>query len=131
MSNNQAFDAMQAVHLTHALSTSGDQRQASEILRDWRTFLVDNFSLTADQRQWLDSVDDERHTTVKSLLQEIIDSGGAQRLVVVMVADHTRPGGLYHELRQESVEESRQGLRANLVIAHCDANCQNWGWGPG
>lgn len=131
MSNDQPFDAMKAVQLTEALSANSDMGQAAEILRDWRTFLEENYSLTQDQRQWLDSVDDAHHVLVKNLLQETINSGGAQRLIVAMIADHTRPGGLYHELRQESVEESRQGMRANIVIAHCDANCQNWGWGPG
>jgi hypothetical protein len=131
MPDRQSFDAMKAASLTHALSTGGDATQAAEMLSDWRAFLTDNFSLTDDQRQWLDSASDERDSTVKRLLREVIESGGAQRLVVVMVADNTVAGGLYHELRKESVEESSQGSRANFVIAHCDANCRHWGWGRG
>jgi hypothetical protein len=131
METKRPFDAMKAVHLTHSLSASDDKGEAGAILQDWRAYLKDNFDLTGSQRSWLDSVDEERDAEVKTLLREVVESSGAERLIVAMIADHSKPGGLYHELRKESVEESRQGLRPNLVIAHCDANCENWGWGSG
>ena len=128
------FDALQAVRVVHALTAAADKKSTEAFLTDWRSFLTANFSLTDDQLRWLESVDKERDAEVKQILQQTIESKGKFRLVVVMLADHTRPGGLFHELRHESVEEQRQGfqeVRANLVIAHCDADCRNWGWGPG
>ena len=118
----------------HALTAAADEKTREEFLADWRASLTSNFSLTDDQRRWLDSVDQERDAQVKAILRQTIESGGKYRLVVVMLADQAKPGGLFHELRHGSVDEQRHGLeefRANLVIAHCDADCSNWGWGPG
>lgn len=129
-SDKTPFDAMKMVHIAHAISQQHDAVMTDSVLRDWRTYIAERFALTPDQQSFLDAVDDERHQELAALLRDVADSGGSQRLVVVMVADHGRDGGMYHELRKESVEESRQGLRPNFVIAHCDANCQNWGWGP-
>jgi hypothetical protein len=52
-------------------------------------------------------------------------------MVVAVVPDTTKSEGLFHELRKEAVQETSDNMCANTVIAHCDANCQNWGWGPG
>jgi hypothetical protein len=133
MSEKPKFDALQAVHAVHALSAAGDEKKSKALLADWRGFLKANFSLTDDQVKWLATVDKGHEAEVKKILRQTVESKGKSRLVVVLVADHTKPGGLVHELRHESVEEQRQGLhevRANFVIAHCDANCRNWGWGP-
>ena len=128
------FDALQAVRVVHALTAAADKNSTEAFLTDWRGFLASNFNLTYDQIQWLESVDEKRDTKVKDILRQTIESKGKFRLVVVMLADHTKPGGFLHELRHESVEEQRQGIqevRANLVIARCDADCRNWRWGAG
>ena len=135
MGEKPKFDALQAVRVVHSLTgVAQAQQQAVEaFLADWQGYLNANFSLTDDQRAWLDSVGQEHEAEVKKILRQALESKGKSRLVVVMVADDTKPGGLVHELRHESVEEQRHGIhdvRANFVIAHCDANCRNWGWGP-
>lgn len=123
------LDGLAAVRSANALTTGADKSQGHEMVRDWRRFLTTNFELTEDQRQWLDSVDQEREARVAELLHETIDSNGTLRWVVVMVAVPSQPGGFIHQLRRESTTESRSGDRSNITIAHCDANCQNWGWG--
>lgn len=133
MKKRAKFDALQAVHVVHSLTTAADKKLTAAFLKDWRGYLASNFTLTVDQAKFLESVDKKREAEVKRILRQTIESKGTFRLVVVMVADHSKPGGLIHELRHESVAEERQGLqevRANFVIAHCDANCRNWGWGP-
>lgn len=133
MSDKPKFDALQAVRAVHALTAAADKKTTETFLADWRGYLKSNFSLTDDQLRWLESVDKKHETEVNRILRQTFDSKGKFRLVVVMVADHTKTGGLVHELRHESVEEQRQGIqavRSNFVIAHCDANCRNWGWGP-
>jgi hypothetical protein len=121
------FDPLQAIHMAHSLSL-GDGETAKQVAGDWRSFLHSHFDLTDDQRKWLDSVSPEQESQVQQVLQDTFASRGSRRIVIVMVADNSKPGGLVHELRQESVGEEEQ-MRANLVIAHCDANCRNWGWG--
>lgn len=133
MKKKLKFDALQAVHVVHDLTAAADKKMTDAFLTDWRGYLAANFSLTTDQVQFLESADEKRQAEVKRILRKTIESKGKLRLVVVLVADHTKPGGLVHELRHESVTEERKGLkevRANFVIAHCDANCRNWGWGP-
>jgi hypothetical protein len=129
-SDKTSFDAMKMVHIAHSFSHQQDKATIDSVLRDWRGYIAARFALTPDQQSFLDAVDDGRHQELAGLLRDVVDSGGSERLVVVMVADHERDGGMYHELRKESVEESNQGLRPNFVIAHCDAHCRNWGWGP-
>jgi hypothetical protein len=137
--NKPRFDALQAVRVVHALTAAADKQPAADtrmtdaVLTDWRAFLAANFNLTDDQHRWLDSADEARTREVQRLLRQTIENPGTYRLVVVLLVDHTKPRGLVHELRHEAVAEERHGLhdvRANLVIAHCDADCRNWGWGP-
>ena len=133
MTDKPAFDAMKAVQLAHGLVTGEDRERAPAILEDWKGYLVESFALEVEQRAWMDSLDEEQSALLTRVLQEILDSDGKTRLVVTMIADHTKPGGMYHELRTESLETRNRGVHANIgiVIAHCDANCKNWGWGPG
>ncbi len=126
MGEKPRFDAMQAVKVVDRLAT--DPAESEAVLKDWKGFLETNFSLTEDQQAWLAAVDPAQDAHVRQILSETINSAGRLRLVVAMIADHAKPGGLYHELRQEAVEERPAGLRNNLVIARCDANCQNWKW---
>ena len=73
----------------------------------------------------------EHEQQVAELIGQTFASGGAERLVVAFVPDKSKPVGFYHELRKEAVLETPDNMRHNTVIAHCDANCQNWGLGPG
>ena len=140
MTDTPAFSAMTAVHLAHGLVTGEDKEQAPAILEDWKGYLVKNFALKDEQRAWIDSLDHEQTDIVTRVFQKIIDSNGKERLVVTMIADHAKPGGMYHELRTESLGTRDQGVTESLrdpggdasisfAIAHCDANCRNWGWG--
>ena len=133
MSVKPAFNAMKAVHLVHGMVAGKDKERAPAILADWKGYIAQNFALEDEQRAWMDSLDEGQSAVLTRVLQKILDSDGKERLVATMIADHTKPGGMYHELRTESLETRGQGVQANrgIVIAHCDADCGNWGWGPG
>jgi hypothetical protein len=133
MTDKPALDAMKAVHLVQGLAAGGDSAQAPSTLADWKGHLAERFAVDEGQRAWLDSLDDEQEAVLTRELRDVIDSGGGKRLVVTMIADPARPGGMYHELRSESVESRAGEVHAEMgiIIAHCDANCRNWGWGPG
>jgi len=129
------FDGVQAVKLADSLRNGGHTGELDKFLADWRGYVEENYSLTDDQENWLNTADEQHFTSVKDAINRTVESGGQERLVVTIVPDQTRPGGIFHELRAESAGagEKGQGIRPylSIVIAHCDANCQNWGWGPG
>lgn len=132
MTEKPRFDAMKAVHLVHGLAADQGRKRAPALLEDWKGYLLENFALEDEQLAWMDSLDEEQSALLTQELREILDSEGTKRLVVTMIADHARPGGMYHELRSESLETKDKRIQQNvgIVIAHCDAHCKNWGWGP-
>lgn len=132
MITTKRFNGLAIAAFVHELAYSVDTNNVDlELLTDWRSALEGRYEFTDTQRRWLDSMDVRDEAMVLKLIKETIASKGAERLVVATIPNHGEPGGVFHELRKESVLETPDNMRANLVIAHCDAHCQNWGWGPG
>ncbi|MFD9466399.1 hypothetical protein [Streptomyces sp. NPDC060027] len=72
---------------------------------------------------------------LKELVLEAARSDGAAQFVVVQRPDGAN-GRFVHELRWETLANGTAPadaeavvLRQTVGVAHCDADCRNWGWG--
>lgn len=131
MSNEKRINGMRIAQLVDGLANSPDQDSKERLRTNWRVFLTESFAISPNQLDWFNGMSAEQERNVGELIEQTLASGGAERLVVAFVPDKSKPAGFYHELRKEAVLETADNMRSNTVIAHCDAHCQNWGWGPG
>jgi hypothetical protein len=131
MTNLNKMDGLRIAELVNTIAGEVTSTQRAQLEQDWRSFLERSFTITDGQRDWLRALIPSQVQFVAALIQDTLASKGAERIVVAYIPDPSKAGGLIHELRKEAVIETQDNMRSNIVIAHCDANCQNWGWGPG
>lgn len=103
------------------------------LAKDWRQFVRESFHLHADQER---SLQDAAPAKVKEIQHFFTEAAGhmrrggklAARIIKLPAAKQTTAA--VHELHVD-VETAAMSPQLSIVIAHCDANCRNWGWGPG
>ena len=103
------------------------------LAKDWRRFVREHFHLKPDQDE---SLQQAPATKVKEIQHFFTEAAshmrrGAKldaRIVKLPVAKQTSHA--VHELHVD-IETKEMTPQLSIVIAHCDANCRNWGWGPG
>jgi hypothetical protein len=104
-----------------------------ELLDDVPAMIEQQFQLTESQRTGVADLrsDARQIARLKALVIEAANSAGAAQFVVVHRPDNASRSGYLHELRYEKTETTATDARqATLIsIAHCDADCENWGWG--
>ncbi|MEU9139970.1 hypothetical protein AB0D33_29110 [Streptomyces sp. NPDC048404] len=107
-------------------------------LDDLVAMVEERFQLTEGQQTGVRDLasQTDQISRLKELVLDAARSDGASQFVVVQ-----RPNGangrFVHELRRETLakgiapaaDEESGVLRATVGIAHCDADCRNWGWG--
>lgn len=103
------------------------------LTRDWRQFVRESFRLHADQERSLMDAAPAKVREIQHFFSEAaghMRQGGklAARIIKLPVAKQT--AAAVHELHID-VETAAMSPQLSIVIAHCDANCRNWGWGPG
>lgn len=93
------------------------------------------FRLTEGQHGEIATLEGDRPAVarLRSLVERGAASAGRSRFVVVFRPDPSARG-FRHELRLETVAQApaRAGADTPITtsaIAHCDADCRNWGWG--
>ncbi|MFE2296977.1 hypothetical protein ACFXAW_02125 [Streptomyces sp. NPDC059445] len=108
-----------------------------EGLDDLVAMVEERFQLTDGQQTGVRdlSAQADQVARLKELVLDAARSDGASQFVVVQ-----RPNGadgrFVHELRQETLvkghtlaDEGSAAMRSTVGVAHCDADCRNWGWG--
>jgi hypothetical protein len=105
--------------------------ESSGILDDPLASMTQQFQLTQNQQAGLNALNSDpgRITQLKELIIGASSTPASSHFVVA-----TTPGatGLVHELRLETTATGsavQSAAISAIRIAHCDANCGNWGWG--
>ncbi|HEY5788218.1 MAG TPA: hypothetical protein VIT65_25970 [Microlunatus sp.] len=95
------------------------------------------FRLTEGQQSELSVLERDRQAIarLKALVERGAASAGRSRFVVAFGPD-TSARGFRHELRMETsaaaptrAQSAADTPITTSAIAHCDADCRNWGWG--
>jgi hypothetical protein len=100
---------------------------------DWRQALRDEFQLNARQESSLDEAPPEQVDEIQQYFVQVAeDVGQGGHLVgnIVKLSAEQQTEQALHELHFHSHPLDRSH-NLSIVIAHCDAHCRNWGWGPG
>ncbi len=103
--------------------------QSPDVLDNLPALMTEQFQLTADQQAGLTALasDASQMAQLRELILQASSNPANAQFVVASTATAT---GLVHELRLETTDPAGQpGLIGAVRIAHCDANCGNWGWG--
>ncbi|MGH7067320.1 MAG: hypothetical protein ACREFO_13145 [Acetobacteraceae bacterium] len=100
------------------------------LAKDWRQFVRESFRLHADQDRSLQNAAPAKVKEIQHFFTEAaghMRHGGklAARIIKLPAAKQTATA--VHELHVD-VETAAMSPQLSIVIAHCDANCQNWGW---
>jgi hypothetical protein len=108
--------------------TSGE---SPEVLNNLPALMTQHFQLTADQQAGLTALasDASQMAQLKELVLKASSNPAGSQFVVASTPSAT---GLVHELRLETTVTTVTGPPETINairIAHCDANCGNWGWG--
>ena len=120
----------------HAFIQTINKSCPPELGTDWRKAVQEAFELTAEQKKSLDGIPNERVQEIQTFCATLAHhvQRGSQvhgRISTVPVEDRT--GSAAHELHMSLLEPKSSGRSSNPVmmfqIAHCDADCRNWGWG--
>src|SRR4029077_1130019 len=110
-----------------------NQSFPEELGIDWQSFVRHQFKLTPDQEESLNNVPPN---LVKEFQDYFIQAsthvkkGGAIHANIIELPPEQQTPQAFHEVHV-SLESKEVIPQLSFVIAHCDANCQNWGWGPG
>ncbi len=97
-------------------------------LTDWRDIVRNNFALTPEQDASMENIPENIFNRVQQSFNAIADhvnSGGAIAGKIILNPDRTHAVYLF----LETVKFSGGSMFRMFRIAHCDANCENWGWG--
>jgi len=100
---------------------------------DWRTFVHDAFLLEPEQKRSLDRVPESRVKEIQTFFANAavhIKKGGKLHARIIKRPVEKRTQHVVHELHMDT-DSSAITPKLGIVIAHCDAHCKNWGWGPG
>jgi hypothetical protein len=105
--------------------------ESYNVLDDPLSSMTEQFQLTQDQQEGLNALNSnpEKIAQLKELIIGASNNPASSHFVVA-----TAPGatGLLHELRLETAATgpvAQFTAISAVTIAHCDANCRNWGWG--
>lgn len=111
--------------------------ESPQELENLAALIEERFKLTDDQQSGVRNLasQPDQASRLKKLVLEAARSYGATQFVVVQRPDRTN-GRFVHELRWETPANGSPPARAEagaqmqtIGIAHCDADCRNWGWG--
>jgi hypothetical protein len=120
----------------HAFIQQINTNKLHGVETDWREAVRKSFVLDEEQSASLDQIYPARVQEIQAFYDQAIQTvkaGGsiAGRISTVSGEEHA------HELHVFIKGASLSGGIAtpavgpvSIPIAHCDANCRNWGWGP-
>ena len=100
---------------------------------DWRQVVTDDFELHPWQRKSLTGAPTNRVEDVQKFFVQAardVEQGGRIDGEIVKLPIERQTEHAVHELHLHSHPPNRTH-NLSIVIAHCDAHCKNWGWGPG
>ncbi|MEU4170867.1 hypothetical protein AB0F46_28805 [Streptomyces sp. NPDC026665] len=106
-------------------------------LDDLVAMVEERFQLTDGQQTGVRDLaaQADQVSRLKELVLDAARSEGVSQFVVVQLPNGA-DGRFVHELRRETLadgilpaDEGSVVLRATVGVAHCDADCRNWGWG--
>ncbi|MFC8095456.1 hypothetical protein [Streptomyces sp. NPDC057301] len=106
-------------------------------LENLAALIEERFQLTDGQQTGVRDLasQTDQASRLKELVLDAAGSDGATQFVVVQRPDTTN-GRFVHELRCETLANGSASAgagtgvqRLTIGIAHCDADCGNWGWG--
>jgi hypothetical protein len=104
-----------------------------ELNTDWRRFVRSQFHTTPDQEQSFDHIPThvvkEIQDFFRQASQEVKRGGHLHAKIVKRPKEKQTPSAV-HEVHV-GTESAALTPQLSIVIAHCDAHCRNWGWGPG
>jgi len=112
--------------------TTLNQEFSALLATNWRQFARDTFHLHPDQERSLLDISNEKAREIQTFFAEAaLRVGRGEHLLatIVSVPPEQRTPQAAHELRV-GVEGQKLSPEIDIVIAHCDADCKNWGWGP-
>jgi hypothetical protein len=133
-----AFDAKSLEALVERLN-----EDPSALHEDWRELIRQEFQLTPDQARSLETVSHERAQQIQDQLRSAarhVERGGRIDARIVKRPLEKQTATAVHEIQLEHKNgddsggygtATRAAVQVSIVIAHCDAHCRNWGWGPG
>ena len=101
-----------------------------ELKKDWKAIVRNEFALTSEQDQTITNCTKSTGIEVQKYFDQIADhlkNGGHISGMVIQNKDKTHSINIF--LGNQKTPEG--SMYITIVIAHCDANCRNWGWGRG
>jgi hypothetical protein len=103
------------------------------LLNDWERYIDEQFELDDDQRADLNRLCSNPDEKIQqTVMRALSTSGETPRFTLERKSDGRATDSFVNELK---MNRSR-GLEAtgpeavDFTIAHCDADCLNWKWGP-
>lgn len=127
-----AVDVLRALGIWPGQSQGNSTEALKKEPTAWAETLAGRFEMDADQSQFFRAMSAEDAGRLTKIRDDLLSEQPSLRVVVVIVPDSTQRQGFRHEIRTESLSDaSIVKPQVGIVIAHCDAHCQNWGWGPG
>ena len=103
-----------------------------ELSKDWQQFIRSEFKLTADQEKAVAEASTRDVERVRDFFVEAekyVRKGGKLRGEIVKLPAERRTAKAAQELLLHT-EGDTITPQLSIVIAHCDPDCRNWGWGP-
>jgi hypothetical protein len=116
----------------NALVAQMNSKFPSELTTHWRRFVTKNLDMTEGQRKSIDDIPDPVAKCIHEFFVQAaaqLKNGGQIYGKIVKRPEATRTVAAVHEVHL-SVETPQLSPQLTIVIAHCDADCRNWGWGP-
>lgn len=116
----------------NALIAQMNSRFPDELTTHWRRFVTNNLDMTEGQRKSIEDIPDAVAKDIHEFFLQAasqLKTGGRIHGKIVKRPEAMRTVAAVHEVHM-SVETPHPSPQLNIVIAHCDADCRNWGWGP-
>ncbi|WP_341718766.1 hypothetical protein QQG74_03025 [Micromonospora sp. FIMYZ51] len=141
--NQRRFGPSALVVELNDLAVQAAHPERGDLLDGDLTSLIErNFTLTSDQQAGVERLraDEDGVELLRRLILEAAQDGANGQFVVVHQPAPNSRLGYVHTLRYErtnaaapDADRPSRELSATEVstigIAHCDADCRNWGWG--
>lgn len=102
-----------------------------QLKTDWREFVRSEFQLLPEQEKSLTHIPRHRVEEIQDYFTQVashVEHGGKVQANVVTLPLEEQTPERVHDLLISSARTVEPFV--DIVIAHCDADCRNWGWGP-